>query len=125
MSSYLYDNDTSTQDAVKVETGTKKKQCRRTLDSVEKTFGCLVCSQQFVQRTSMIKHVKQMHMTLDNTEEMLRLLEQDKVAHAKQLSPIAVEYPVCSAELRGKRIISHMKKVLIFLFFLLILVSLL
>ena len=106
------DNDTNTsEEVVKLEGGAKKKQCRRTLDSVEKTFGCLVCSQRFVQRTSMIKHVKQMHMTLDNTEEMLRLLEQDKVAHAKQLSPIAVECPVCSAELRGKRIISHMKKV--------------
>ena len=105
------DKDTTTQETVKVETSPKKKQCRRTLDSVEKTIGCLVCSQRFVQRTSMIKHVKQIHMTLENTEEMLRLLEQDKVAHAKQLSPIAVECPVCSAELRGKRIISHMKKV--------------
>ena len=110
------DKDTTTQETVKVETSPKKKQCRRTLDSVEKTIGCLVCSQRFVQRTSMIKHVKQIHMTLENTEEMLRLLEQDKVAHAKQLSPIAVECPVCSAELRGKRIISHMKKVPMFFF---------
>ena len=105
------DNDTTMQATVKLEMSAKKKQRRRTLDSVEKTIGCLVCSQRFVQRTSMIKHVKQIHMTLENTEEMLRLLEQDKVAHAKQLSPIAVECPVCSAELRGKRIISHMKKV--------------
>lgn len=58
----------------------------------------------------MIKHVKQMHMTLENTEEMLKLLEQDKIAHAKQLSPITVDCPVCSLELRGKRIITHMKK---------------
>ena len=93
-------------------TGRRKKQQRRTLNSVEKPISCLVCTQKFVQRTSMIKHVKQMHMTLENTEEMLKLLEEDKIAHAKQLSPIIVECPVCSLEQRGKRIITHMKKVI-------------
>ena len=93
-------------------TGRRKKQQRRTLNTVEKPISCLVCTQQFVQRTSMIKHVKQMHMTLENTEEMLKLLEEDKIAHAKQLSPIVVECPVCSLEQRGKRIITHMKKVI-------------